>query len=351
MTEEWSLRDEIFYTAHRWPTFMLFCLAGVLIGWLLALVNPTPYRATKELYVGLNIYQANQDSNTAQFSGVQFNNADDYKNWQMANLNSLVYIDPILDQTLVSLREVDPYWKSVSRHELSKMLHIYWRNAGKWRLVAEHHQSERARQAVLHWEAAVIERVSLSIEQSRQVMALHIQMQALANQQAEINSQLAVIDRLQQEVASSQAVLSGLSPNQTLSKDTRWDLWNRFSQAASGPEWLPVLETFPTETASTHSYQDWLSQAEQLALIQAANLQAKAEASQHSYNQSANEYSQASELSLGLSPNLHVEPITGELPQITQVRPLGLLLLIGASLGMIAWLFFNLVRINRKARR
>jgi hypothetical protein len=252
---------------------MLFCLVGVLIGWLIALTVPTPYRATKELYVGLNIYQANQDSNAADFAGIQFYNADDYKNWQMANLNSLVYIDPIIDQTLYALQETDPYWQSINRHELTKMLHVYWRNAGKWRLVAEHPQAERAQQAVLLWEAAVIEQVALSIEQSRQVMTLHIQMQALADQQA------------------------------------------------------------------------------QIALQQSSSLDGQAVALQQSYAQLSDQYALASKQSLGLSPNLKVDPITEEPPQITRVRPVGLLLLVGASLGAIAWLLFNLVRISQKVKR
>ena len=53
MAEEWSLRDEIFYAAHRWPVFMLFCLGGVMISWLLALAIPTPYRADKRAVCGL----------------------------------------------------------------------------------------------------------------------------------------------------------------------------------------------------------------------------------------------------------------------------------------------------------
>lgn len=351
MAEEWSLRDEIFYAAHRWPEFMLFCLAGVLAGWLLSMALPAPHRATKELYVGLNIYHASQDSNAAHFSGIQFYNADDYKNWQMANLNSLVYIDPILDRTLADLRAADPYWQRISRHELAKMLHVYWRNAGKWRLVAEHPQPERARQAVLLWETAVVERAAHSIAQSRQVMSLHIQMQALASQQAEILAQQVDLNNLRQKFTTEQEKLTSLSPDQILNGDTRWELWNRLSLAATGPEWLPVLEAFPADTAGVLAYQNWLRQADELALIQAANLDVQAASIQQSYAQLASHYAQASEQSLGLSPDLHVEPITSEPPQISQVRPLGLLMVIGASLGMISWLLLNLVRINRKVRR
>lgn len=351
MAEEWSLRDEIFYTAHRWPVFMLFCLGGVLISWLLALTIPTPYRATKELYVGLNIYQASQDSNAAQFSGIQFYNADDYKNWQMANLNSLVYIDPIIDQTLHSLQTTDPYWNTIGRPELKDMLHVYWRNAGKWRLVAEHPQSERARQAVLLWETAVIEQVSHAIDQSQQVMALHIQMQALADQQAIVKRQISTVQQLQQEIGSSQAALSAYAPDQSLSSEARWEIWKRVSQAATGPEWLPVLEAFPVENSGAQLYTSWLGQIAQVTQVQSDTLQRQATELELAYGQLTAQYAQASQQSLGLSPNLKVDPITEEPPQMSQVRPLGLLLLIGASLGSMTWLLYNLVRISQKSRR
>ena len=265
MVEEWSLRDEIFYTAHRWPIFSLFCLAGAFLGFLVAFAWPSPYRATKELYIGLNIYQASEDSNAAQFSGIQFQNADDYKNWQMANLNSLVYMDAILDQMLLDLREVDAFWNTVTRQEIAQMLHVYWRNAGKWRLVAEHRDAKRAEQAVLFWEAAVINYVAQAIDQTQLVMTLDIQLQATAARQAEIIGQIGRVAQIQQELQKSQALLSSLPAGQELVGENRWQIWFPVSQAASGPEWLAVLEAFPGEPAAVQKYRAWVNQAAEAA--------------------------------------------------------------------------------------
>ena len=57
MQHEWSPREEILAVTHRWPTILLFGLVGILLAWIIAFAFPTTYRATKELYVGINIYQ------------------------------------------------------------------------------------------------------------------------------------------------------------------------------------------------------------------------------------------------------------------------------------------------------
>lgn len=350
MAEEWSLRDEIFHAAHRWPVFMLFCMVGALIGGALSLTLPSPFRATKELYIGLNIYTSNQNDHTAQFTGMQFINVDDYKNWQMANLNSLVYLDPVIDHTLDSLRDIDPYWESIDRIDLRNMLHVYWRNAGKWRLVAEHLEADHAQQAVIAWETAVVEHSQQAIEQSHQVIKLHIQMQAIADQQAEILQQQSENNSLFRKFEDIQKLIDESASDQILEPDVRQELWNRVSIAATQPEWLAILESFPTQNFEVQAYQSWLDQAKQLSQIKSDNLDENAIAFDKNYALLAEKYATASEKSLGLSTSLNIEPITTELPQITQIRPIGLLLLIGTLLGVIVWLLFNLVQISQKRR-
>lgn len=349
--EEWTLREIIFTAAHRWPIFLLFCLCGALAGWLLALILPSTYRATRELYVGINPYQSGQDTNAAQISGIQFNHADDYKNWQMASLNTLVHVDPIIQLTLQDLRQVDPHWDSITNQELSGMLHIYWRNAGKWRLVAEHFQAERAQQAVTAWEEVVVQYANQAIEQSRQVMAINIKMQALAAEIAKTQASLAEIEQLRQELHKSQQQLGRSPADQPLSPETRENLWNIISLNAIGSEWHLILDPFPGQAAPHQVYQTWLKQADQVAESLNNSFKGQLLALDQQYTQLVDQYSQASKQSLGLSPDLHLDQIAEEGIQVTQVRPLGLLILIGALLGAIFWLFIVITRINQKSKQ
>src|SRR5512145_683587 len=119
MDLDWSLREDLLAAAHRWYEIIAFCLAGALLGALLAYLWPTPYRASRELYVGLNVYQAAQDRSASQVAGLVFLNANDYKNWQMASLNSVVFMDVIIDDTLARLQAINPYWTIIGREELA----------------------------------------------------------------------------------------------------------------------------------------------------------------------------------------------------------------------------------------
>lgn len=193
MNNEWSFRDEILSVTHRWHQVILFCLVGALLGGLVSLAWPSPHRATKELYVGLNIFKADLDS--AATAGLQFTNVDDFKNWQMASLNSLIYMDSITQETLERLRLQDAYWAGVTREQLTGMLHAYWRNAGKWRLVAESDDPQRAVQAVMAWHDVVVERVHTAVGYSHDLLALDKQLQAVATCQAQALTRLAELNQ------------------------------------------------------------------------------------------------------------------------------------------------------------
>ncbi len=104
MSEGLTLREYIVYATQRWPILVFFCLVGSLLGWGISLLYPSSVRATTELYVGLNLENNQSNNNSVSFAGPRFTNADDYKNWQMANLNALVHMDEILDGDIVAVK-------------------------------------------------------------------------------------------------------------------------------------------------------------------------------------------------------------------------------------------------------
>lgn len=350
MSEDWSLRDEIYHTAHRWPVLSLFCLVGVLTGWLFSLFWPSPYRATKELYVGLSIYRAAEDANNAKFAGITFYNADDYKNWQMANLNTMVVMDPIVDQILASLRTSDTYWNDIPRAELAGMLHVYWRNAGKWRLVAEHQEAARAKQIVLAWEETAVQVIDTAVLQAQEVINLDIQMQQLAAQKTSLLEQLAEKEAARQELQNAQGFLKSLPADKVLSELERWQIWLPVSQVVTSPEWLEILNNFPVEPSPVHAYLPVVEKAIAANDLEIRSLNGQIARFSEENTRLAAAYTQASEKSMGFSPNLKIDRITEEAPQITHIRPTGVLVLVGASLGFILWLLYTLVSINHKAK-
>ena len=100
----WNLLDYILTATHRWYVSLAFILAGSLLGLGTSYVFPSPYRATLDLYVGLNAYRSPYDSYAEYLAGQSFRMVDDYKNWQMDQLESFVLSDPFMTELLERLQ-------------------------------------------------------------------------------------------------------------------------------------------------------------------------------------------------------------------------------------------------------
>lgn len=342
-THEWSFRDEALAATHRWHLIVLFCLAGSLVGWLISLALPTPHRATKELFVGLNISRSADDRNAAEHAGLPFLNANDYKNWQMSSLNTVIYMDSVLDETLSRLRLVDPYWQNVSRQDLAKMLHVYWRNAGKWRLVAEHEDALRAAQAVVAWQDVVVEQVHAAVAQSQSALLLGDEWKAITDEKARTISQAAALDQILKKLQAWRTILSSRPADQTMVEVERLLLLQLLDQAGQGTAWQALRTTFPSPGSSNDAFIAWIERAFPLLDTEIQILQARIDDIEQRQPELAANYTDASNGSLGLSSELLVQKISDRKLEQTAVRSTGVAILVGAGVGLILWLLIWLV--------
>ena len=337
----WVPSYELYQAAHHWQQIMLFCLAGSLIGLVLAVIWPSPYRATQELYVGLDMTNAPGEIQQQAAQGLQFANLNDYKNWQMANLNALILTDEILAETLRRLRQSDPAWEQANQQELAGMLKAYWRNAGKWHLVAEDSDAERAAQAVNTWQAVVVERVSVAVAAAQQLPLLQSQVQALNRERASLTGQAAAlhyhVERLNHWLDDS----ASQSSDEILGRTERDFL---AGLAASNPS---LAVEFPPTDSVRGRYRKWARQA---LAVQEENLYrtgAQLAALTAAENEIQVESRAAGRVSLGLASGLLVQQISSAAPTVDALRPVGLMILIGAALGLAIWGFLWLTQIGR----
>ncbi|MDI6693683.1 MAG: hypothetical protein QME21_01435 [Anaerolineales bacterium] len=338
---EWSFRDEFLVATHRWYLIMLCCLLGSLAGWSVAMLWPSPVRVTKELFVGLNVYQSSNDRGAIQHAGLPFQNANDYKNWQMASLNTVIYMDSILDETLARLRTMDAYWQGVSREELAEMLHVYWRNAGKWRLVARHENQTYATQAVLAWQDVIVERVHFAVAEAQNALLFASQLEALAGARAVAEQQHALLQQAKMQLEGWRSRLTDQSP---LGDDERMRLWMEFAQVAEGDRWRLAKDAFPMDGSPNRLYLAWLEEVLPLLDQEIDLTQKQIEAQDQQYAELSAQYSRALDASLGLSAELLVQKISDRKLQLTVERPTGVLILIGAAIGWIVWAMGWLIR-------
>lgn len=350
MPNEWSLRHEIMHATQRWPWLVVVCIAGSLLGWAASMLWPTPFRATRELYVGLNVYRAINDLSVSEYAGIKLVNANDYKNWQMSSLNSMIFMDEVIAETLSRLQQQDPYWKGVKADVFASSLHVYWRNAGKWRLVAEHKDPERAVEAVMAWQQVVVDRVHRAVIDSQEAMLLEFRLRSLADSKTQATMEAEQIRQVQMLLESWQTDFSARPARSKLSSDEHWQIWLQAVSIQTGSSWESITETFPSDGALLQEYLDWLERAIPVLDLEINTLVRQQQELDEQERLTASQFSQASTKSLGLSATLDVDKIADSRTQLLVTRPTGILMLAGGLLGLIAWLAFWIGGVSLRGR-
>jgi hypothetical protein len=322
---EWNLRAEILAISHRWPLPVMAFLLGGLIGWGLAMFFPTQYRAEIDLFVAYN-------------ADLIYRNPDDYKNWQMRQLNDLATTDEVLGATLEVLRAGDPYWQTVEVDELRQMCRVLWRNTGKWRLVIENYNPRYSEQAVLAWTDVFLSYYNTAKSNAYLQVEIDKQLQATANNLAFFESRLSNLQSSQQQLDSARLGLANLPPDQPMPSLAYWQTWSLASQAASlNPPWSTMLADAPGEGASPAAMQSWLEQIEALIAAETANVEERVAQLSQEYAGLSAEFNAATEATGGLSANLEVgrqfiTPVIAE-----PIRSNELTALVGSILGILIW--------------
>ncbi len=142
--KEWHLSEQVYLQLHRWPVLLVFVLGGALIGLALALTWATDYEARREIFVGINALPQPQETPAFESSYFELRNLDDYKNWQMEQLNQFLFTDGVLLATLEDLQQADPAWAGETLDTLRSRLRADWRTAGDWQLTATHDNQGQA---------------------------------------------------------------------------------------------------------------------------------------------------------------------------------------------------------------
>ena len=178
------LREEIIHShTHRWPQVFIAFLLGSLLGWGVGLIFPTAHRAQSEIYVAYN-------------GDAIYRNPDDYKNWQFSELEAYIVSNDVLGETLKRLGERDAYWREVSIEQLRDHLRIYWRNAGRWRLVAEWREQIHATDLAKTWTDALLEKTNQAAAHAGAVLLLDSQVKAYARDEVSLRMRSSQLSQL-----------------------------------------------------------------------------------------------------------------------------------------------------------
>lgn len=350
--KEWSLRDEILLATHRWPLIVAFVLAGCLIGWLVSLIWPASYQTTTSLYVGLDPFRAIEDRYIAAFANIEFRNPDDYKHWQMQQLNALAFSDAYLQGTLERLHQIDTYWNNVEVATLRRMLRTAWRNAGDWQLSAREASADRASQAVEAWRDEILEQTEGAIASAGQLYPLDLRLRAITADESDTWERQARLELVKQALQTWQTESVNNLGDEPLEIDARWRLNMLASQAAGfDPDWQSLLDAIPPPEAPVKDYVDWIDRLLVMIDQEVVNLQERSKELAEQRAQVMAEWEQEQQRGQGLAATMIVEKPADAPPQMAPARSTSLVALVGGMVGLIVWGLYTLLQITRQGYR
>ncbi len=338
MVNEWSVREEAFAIAHRWPIPVLAFIIGSLVGLGIALIYPSPHRASTDISVAYN-------------ADAIYTNPDDYKNWQLSQLNALAIAPDVLQETLNRLQASDPSWAGVTPEDLQKSLILTWRNTGLWHLAAENVQPQKALQEVQAWSDVILEKYHQAFEGAAQMSAFDRQLYPINLTITQAKWRYAELTSVKAGLQDWLGSASQAQADQPPDNLTRWRLWSLVENAAgSDPAWKTLLDAMPAPQSAIQAYIPWVEHIISVVDTEAQTVQGQIDSLTPEQASLAEKQAAATLVSRGLSGNLVVEKATSAAPEIANVRPTSLMALVGGILGFLVWLIAWLARIPFRSK-
>ena len=261
--ESWILRDEIIKIINKWYLALIIILIGAVVGFLSSYIIPAPYRATVDLYVGIDVTRVNEMEYLIPLASTEPLNLDDYKNWQLKQLSDILYLDIVLRDTLDTLKETDPSWREVTLSDFKKTIDIYWYDTGIWRLEVENRDRSMAEMAAKTWLDTGYGKISDLLSYAEIAAALDSDLQIIKGASSIQKARIARIKAFMDSSQNLSAELDLLTRNETLPDDVFDDMqqWILVYLTPSDM-WQVPLGGFPGKGQLVSSYASWLDRAQ-----------------------------------------------------------------------------------------
>jgi len=342
---EWKLREKIIQFTKTWPMLITVLLGSGLIAWGAVHLFPPPRRATADLFIGIDITRVYDVSSMATYAKTEPFNVDDYKNWQLSQINGIATSERIANLTIEKLRDLDPYWDDVSAAEFQELQDLFWYDVGIWRLQYQAPENEYALQGVQAWREILLQDLSRLIRESEDVLELEGRMRASNIAISQLETRVIEMEILSAEIAAVQVELKSADPQQGMDDSAREDLWLLIAGAAEEDVlWAQVLDEIPEKDQSHLAYIHWMDQV--LAAVESdlESHQTILEALVSDHELLTEDYLREIREAHGLSASLFIEEETTQ-PKIIETYPDTQIALLGSLVGLliyiIIWVMFS----------
>lgn len=342
---EWKLREKLVQFIKTWPILITVFLGSGLIAWGTVHLFPPLQRATTDLFIGIDITRVNDVSSLATYAEAEPFNVDDYKNWQLSQINAIATSERVANLTLDKLRDLDPYWEDISAAEFQELQDLNWYDVGKWQLQIEAPENKYALQGVQAWREILLQDLTRLIRESEDVLEFEGRMRASNIAMSQLETRVIEMEILTAEVAAVRVELESADSEQGMDDSTRMDLWLLVAGAAEDDVlWEQLMDEIPEKNQPYPAYILWMDQVLVAVDSEIESHQAIMEELISDHELLTEEYLREIKEAHGLSASLFVgEEITQ--PRIIETYPDTQIALLGSLVGLliyiIIWIMFS----------
>jgi len=338
----WRLQQELYKLFHQWHIMILIVGIGFFVGWMISYICPSKYRAISEIYVALNPYRTYSDTTFLALTHPKYSNLDNYLFWQMSQLEEVVYLSAIVNESLNQLQQIDPYWKTITEENFREMLEVDWRAAGKWSFIVEHYDPEHAEQAAITWSDFASNTVKNAVIAAQETFMIDQELQSIEDKKIEAQLRIEKLNQTNKSILDWKKTTRDNDLDLAIDNNLKWEIINIITLAADfSPLWQDILNKQPSSEAALKYYNSWINQVSITIDNEIQALQEETTSLEQKDDQLSDHYKEVSYESLGLSPNLAIENVVNYNSEL--IRPTSTISLIGGGVSLFLWLFIKLI--------
>lgn len=328
--QDWSPRDEFLALIRKWQLAAVIFILGTAAGWLTGYIWPARFEARAALKVHFN-------------SDAIYLTPDDYKNWQVEELEDLALSEPVLEETLRRLQTAGGDWQDWSAEDLRAVGAPRWRNAGAWYLAAALPKADQAAELVDTWRSVLYETAIDALDHAAAFNTLDRRLDELMRQIGQADADIAQLKVYRTEIEAWLAL--------PVSDDRKTSRAAVIAERLSRSIDLGIILVidFPDSTGTPAARTTW-AQAARTAVEEALTVrQATRTSLLETYTAISQEWLQEKTASRGLSAYLSITFPDPATVQIERQYRRGLLAVTGGLVAVLLWVSAGLAFSRRRA--
>ncbi len=335
---EWTVRDKTMRLINRWYLIFLAFLISAGLAWGVMHLWPPQHKASTTVYIGIDINRVFDVSSMAAYAKTEPFNIDDYKNWQLSQVESIARSEQVANETLANLRDLNPYWENITPQEFQRLEDLDWWDMGTWRLTISESDPDRAEQAVQEWSSVFVDQVSNLVSKAKSAFELDGKLRALNHQQVQLETEISEFTIIEEKLRDFRSDIQGMEEDQPLEPLLRWQLWGLAAGFADfTPMWTEVLEGFPDAEQTNSAYIGWIDDLLPVLSTEKEIKQDSLYILEEEEDSLTDQFVEEIQKSSGLSPNLTIEKSSSKIHK-SSGYPGAFVALLGGAMGVAAYL-------------